>query len=55
MQGEEPFRTGLGRKKARRQSRRAGGAERTQTLRMMPMGVDSLDWPRGLSPRILAI
>ena len=43
MPGEEPFRTGPGRKKARRQSRRAGRAERTQTLRMMPMGVAIVD------------
>ncbi len=42
-------------KKSPPENRRAGSAERTQILRMMPMGVDSLDWPRGLSPRILAI
>ena len=30
------------------------GGRWAQALRMMPMGVDSLDWPRGLSPRILA-
>ena len=42
MPGEGPLRTARAEKKPAGRAR-AGSAERTQTLRMMPMGVDSLD------------